>query len=67
MEWIEQIFNAAQASKGNVVRRCIHDVMRFASMDQLIAAVKARGYHMAIIGEQCVILCRRDGGINVVC
>ena len=65
--WIEQIFQAGQVAKGNIVRRCIYDVEKYATFDELVESVKSRGFHMAVIGDQCVILCNVNGTINVVC
>ena len=58
--WIEQIFDAGQVARGNVVRRCVHDVEKYASFSDLLGAVKSRGFHMAVIGDQCVVLCCRN-------
>jgi hypothetical protein len=38
--WIDQIFEAQQVNSGNVVRRKIDDVNKYASMDELIEEVK---------------------------
>ena len=63
--WIEQIFQAKTAKKGNVVRRSVADVIRFASIDALKAAVKERRFHLFRTGEQFVIVCN-EGEIHLV-
>lgn len=65
--WIEQVFGAAQAKRGNVVRRSMHSVMTCASPELLEEMVKERGYHMALIGNQYVILCDQKGAMQIVC
>ncbi len=65
--WINQIFAAGQVNQGNVVRRSMHDVAKYASPQALEAAVKAKGYHMALIGNQYVIVCNPNGAIQIVC
>jgi len=66
-KWIDEIFSAGQARKGNLVRRSLRSVSRHSSFDELMQAVLARGFHMAVIGDQCVILCNRHGTMNLVC
>ena len=65
--WIAQIFRAGQAAQGNIVRRSMRSVMQFASADLLRAEVVKRGFHMALIGEQYVIVCNKQGQISVIC
>ena len=65
--WINQVFLAGQVAEGNIVRRSMHTVSKYASPELLEQAVKDRGFHMALIGGQYVILCDTKGGIQVVC
>jgi len=65
--WINQIFRAGQVNQGNVVRRSMHDVARYASAAELEREVKARGFHMALIGEQYVIVCNQAGAMQIIC
>ena len=65
--WIEQIFKAGQANKGNVVRRSMHDVSKYASPQELEREVRKKGFHMAAIGDQYLIVCNRTGTIQIVC
>ncbi len=58
-KWIKQIFYALQVNKGGIVRRKIKSVLRYASEAQLVAAVKARGFHMVRSGDQFVIFCNQ--------
>ena len=67
MAWINQVFQAGQVAQGNIVRRSMHSVSKYASPQLLETAVRARGFHMALIGAQYVILCDTKGGIQVVC
>jgi hypothetical protein len=39
-------------------------VARFASPEALEAEVKRRGFHMVMMGDHYVILCRRDGPMD---
>lgn len=65
--WIDQVFKAGQVSQGNIVRRSMHSVARFASPELLERAVRQRGFHMALIGNQYVIVCNTAGNIQIVC
>jgi hypothetical protein len=66
-KWLNQIWSAGQVAKGNVVRRSLRSVMRYSSRPELENEVRSRGFHMALIGDQCVIICDKEGGINVIC
>ena len=63
--WINQIFTAEQVNSGNVVRRSIDDIQKYASMDELETEVRNRNYHLVICGEQALIICN-PGHIRIV-
>ncbi|WP_425989278.1 hypothetical protein [Brevundimonas sp. TWP2-3-2] len=65
--WINQIFRAGQVNQGNVVRRSMFDVQKYASAAELEQEVRARGFHMALIGNQYVIVCHPSGAIQLIC
>jgi hypothetical protein len=65
--WTDQIWRAGQVNKGNVVRRSIHSVMTYSSGQELQREVQRRGFHMAVVGDQYVIVCNAAGTINLVC
>ena len=65
--WLNQIFRAGQVAQGNIIRRSMASIQRFASPDALEAEVRRRGFHMAVIGDQFVILCNQTGTIHGVC
>ena len=65
--WINQIFRAGQATQGNIVRRSMASVKNYASPSELRKAVKSKKFHMAVIGDQYVIVCNKNGTIHVVC
>lgn len=58
--WIEQIFQAGQASKQGVVRRSVKSVQECASEKSLLDAVKNRGFHMARTRGQYIIFCYQE-------
>jgi hypothetical protein len=64
--WIDQIFEAAQASTGNVVRRAVADVEKYASINELVTEVRNRGFHLVQTGGQFVIICN-EGSFQVFC
>jgi hypothetical protein len=64
---IAQIFTAGQVNKGNIVRRSMHSVATYASAGALRREVRRRGFHMALVGDQYVIVCNTSGTINVIC
>lgn len=66
-QWINQIWKAGQAAKGNVVRRSIHSVASYASPKELELEVRRRGFHMAVVGDQYVIVCNKSGTFSIVC
>jgi hypothetical protein len=65
--WIAQIFNSCAAQNGGIVRRRVSDVLRFSSPSELERAVRARGFHMLLSGDQYVIVCDREGALKIVC
>jgi hypothetical protein len=65
--WIDQVFVAGQVAKGNIVRRSMHSVTTYASPELLEKSVQDRGFHMALIGNQYVIVCNPAGQIQIVC
>ena len=54
--WIRQIFQALQA-QGGIVRRNKSDVWYFASEQELIQAVKDRGFHLVRNADQYIVIC----------
>jgi hypothetical protein len=65
-DWIMQIFWAKAARNGGIVRRKIASVIRFASVELLLAEVKRRGFHMVTSGDEYVIFCNK-GHCQLVC
>lgn len=57
--WVDQIFDAKAAKRGGLVRRKKASVSKFASEADLIAAVKARGFHLIESGDQYLIFCHK--------
>lgn len=57
--WVEQIFAAASAQNGGIVRRKKADVAKYASLEQVIQAAKTRGFHVVETGGQVVVLCHQ--------
>lgn len=57
--WIDQVFNSQIAKKGGGVRRKVTSVDRFSSEDELKKAVRSRGFHMTLHGDQYIIYCER--------
>lgn len=64
-QWVENIFTAKIAKEDGIVRRKKTTVARYASVDELIAAVKKRKFHMIETGDQYVIVCN-TGAIKIV-
>ena len=65
-ESINDIFRAASAKNGNVVRRKIANVEKFATFKSLLKEVQARGFHLVETGYQYIIICN-TGQIKVDC
>ena len=65
--WINDIWRAGQVNKGGIVRRNIHNVAQNGGADALEREVKARGFHMARIGEQYLIMCDPKGAMQIIC
>ncbi|MBZ0124729.1 MAG: hypothetical protein K8F31_12690, partial [Roseovarius sp.] len=61
-----QISDAQSAKNGGIVRRKINSVHTCASEGTLEAEVIRRGFHMAVSGDQYVILCNK-GQFQVIC
>ncbi|WP_159042098.1 hypothetical protein VM636_15155 [Streptomyces sp. SCSIO 75703] len=64
--WVDQIFRAAQASQGGVVRRSIYDVERFGALEEIIKIARERHFHVLETGDQVVILCN-EGELRIHC
>jgi hypothetical protein len=65
--WINKIWRAGQVNKGGIVRRNIHDVAQYGGVAELEAQVRARGFHMARIGDQYLIMCDPNGSMQIIC
>jgi hypothetical protein len=65
--WINDIWRAGQVNKGGIVRRNIHTVQQNGGFEKLEAEVKTRGFHMARIGEQYLIMCDPQGRMEIIC
>ena len=64
-QWIENIFTAKIATENGIVRRKKTTVIKYASRDDLIAAVRKRKFHLIETGDQYVIVCN-SGAIQIV-
>ena len=65
-KWIGQIFAAKAAKNGGIVRRKVSSVKQYATVNELRAEVKARGFHMLRVEEQYLIICS-SGNFRVIC
>jgi hypothetical protein len=65
-KWIGQIFSAKQAKRGGIVRRKVTSVKKYATVKDLKAEVKRRGFHMLRSGDQYLIFCHK-GAFRVIC
>lgn len=54
--WVDQMFQA-QAANGGVVRRARADVDKYASLGEIVAEARGRGFHVIETGDQVVVLC----------
>ena len=57
--WTDQIFQAAIISKGGMVRRSKHSVLKYASFKELARETKKRGFHLHRNGGQYVVICNK--------
>lgn len=64
-QWVENIFSAKIATEDGVVRRKKTTVQRYASKEELIAAVKKRRFHLIETGDQYVIVCN-SGDVRII-
>jgi hypothetical protein len=64
--WLEQMFSAAQVSKGGLVRRQLYDVLRLSSLAEVRREAERRGFHVFINGDQVVVACN-DGDFRILC
>lgn len=65
--WINDIWRAGQVNKGGIVRRSVHTVAQNGGAATLEAEVRKRGFHMARIGEQYLIMCDPNGALQIIC
>jgi hypothetical protein len=66
MTWVDDIFAAAAANNGGVVRRSLASVNQYASVDEVVEGALQRGFHVIETGDQLVVLCH-TGGMTVLC
>ncbi len=64
--WVDQIFQAREAKIGGCVRRHVADVQRYSSVEELIRAVRERGFHLVLNGSQFLIFCNK-GEFTLIC
>ena len=65
-ECINEIFRAASANNGNVVRRKIKNIIKDASLRDLLSEVRTRGFHLIETGDQYIIVCN-TGELKIHC
>ncbi len=65
--WIKRIFSASAAQHGGIVYRGVDQVRRWASLRELKAEVRARGFHLLQVGDLYVIVCQSPANIKVIC
>jgi len=65
-EWLMQVFDAQQVSKGGVVRRQKVSVHKLASQTQLVEMVRRLGFHLIETGSQYVVICNK-GVLRIHC
>lgn len=63
--WLNQVFSAGSVNKGNIVRRQQSSVKKYSSEKDLVAEVKARGFHLIKTGDQYIIICN-SGKVELV-
>lgn len=64
-QWIENIFSAKIATNEGIVRRKKSTVEKYASIKELVSAVKERDFHLIETGDQYVIVCN-SGAVKIV-
>lgn len=65
--WIRRIFTAGATQHGGIVYRGVDQVRRWASLKELKAEVRERGFHLLQVGDLYVIVCQSPASIKVVC
>jgi hypothetical protein len=65
--WLNEVWKSGQANNGGIVRRSVATVEKHASRAILEREVRKRGFHLARIGNQYVILCEPKGRIEIIC
>jgi hypothetical protein len=64
--YINAIFDAKAVRTGDIVRRKIEDVERYASSRYLVEEVARRGFHLLVVGSQYIIICN-SGHCCLIC
>ncbi|QDI75609.1 MULTISPECIES: aspartate aminotransferase [Leisingera] len=55
--WLRDIFACKAVQNGQVLRRKIRDIERYAGMEAFLAEVRARGFQAVLNREQVVVFC----------
>lgn len=65
-QFIEDIFKAKAAQNRGIVRRAKSSVDKYASEEDLKAAVKKRGFHLLLLGQQQYLILCNSGTLTVI-
>jgi len=57
--WLDDLFAAKAAQRGEVIRRKARDIERFVGMDLFLQEIHRRGYRVIENSGQIVIFCNR--------
>lgn len=60
------IFASDSAKNGGVIRRSVKNLVRIATREQIVEAVRTRRFHMVETGGQFVIFCH-DEPLRLIC
>jgi len=63
--WLEQWFSSPSLATGSPARRCLSDVERLSSLDEVQSAAESRNLHVLVSGNQVLLLA--SGSLTLIC
>lgn len=55
--WLDNVFAAAQARRGGVLKRQVRDVERICGLDLFLSEARKRGFQILRNGRHFIIIC----------
>ena len=58
--WLRDVFSAKAVGRGEVIRRSLRDIERYAGLSRFLTEVEQRGFRAVENNGQVVVFCNRE-------